>query len=57
MLSPSSLAKDLRLMCKLIDEDSLLEEGTAAYTVHDCLAYISRTFLPTVLAEKYLPYL
>jgi len=44
-------------MCKLIDEDSLLEEGTAAYTVHDCLAYISRTFLPTVLAEKYLPYL
>jgi hypothetical protein len=58
MLNPKSLSEDLRELCKLIDDKSLIgssvdSKHTSPNTIiFECLSYIHTTFLPTLLQHN-----
>ena len=54
MLSPRALVDDVRTLCKLIDELSLLPiEDTSQNTViYEALSYMHQIFLPTLLSHN-----
>ena len=57
MLSTRLLAEDIRTLCKLIDDLSLLPTADAGQNtvIYESCAYMLKVFLPTLL-DHYLPF-